>query len=254
MTQTKPTVQLIPALADNYIYLIDCDDFAIVVDPAEAEPVRHQLRLTGKKLTHILLTHHHYDHVGGVEELKEEYGCIVVGPEDYRVPALDIPVYEGFPLIIEPFTIDILDVPGHTTSHIAYYFSKENWLFCGDLLFSCGIGGLFEGTPRQMWHSLQKLETLPDQTLVFCGHEYTQSNLEFAVAIEPKAKHVEQRYREVKMIRSEGKPTLPSTMLLERKLNPFIRCADPEFRKSLGIEKASPLEAFEYVIHLRCEF
>lgn len=241
----------VPALTDNYVYLLREPDSGLVaaVDPSEAGPVVDALAARGWRLTHILNTHHHWDHTGGNLELKEATGAIVVGPkaDEPRIPGIDVALREGekFPFGAE--SAEIFDIPGHTRGHIAFYFPASKALFCGDTLFSLGCGRLFEGTPAQMWHSLSKLRRLPRDTRVYCGHEYTANNARFAMTLEPGNAALAKRAAEVTALRGEGQPTVPALMESEIAANPFLRADAPDLRRALHMETADPVEVFAEV-------
>ncbi|MFZ0565491.1 MAG: hydroxyacylglutathione hydrolase [Chlamydiales bacterium] len=246
---SKPTsaaaeISLIPALRDNYIFLIQQGNEAIAIDPAEASPLLEGLYSQNLTLTHILNTHHHFDHVGGNKKVKSATHCTVIGPDDPRIPALDTPVHEGERFTIGSLSFQVLFIPGHTSSHIAYFVPEKNWLFSGDTLFLGGCGRIFEGTAEQMLASLQKLAELPKETQVFCGHEYTLKNLQFAAMVEPNNMEVLIRLKKVSALCQQGEATLPATLQEELKTNPFLRVTKPELRKALDMEKASDLEVF----------
>lgn len=242
------TVELIPCLTDNYAYLLydPASDLCAVVDPSEPEPVKRALAQSRRRLTHILNTHHHLDHTGGNVPLKEEFGAKVVGPakDRERIPGIDIGVDENAPWEFGGYTARILEIPAHTRAHIAFAFEDENIIFTGDTLFSMGCGRLFEGTPQMMWASLSKLMRLSDDMRIYCGHEYTLSNGRFALTIEPENKDLRARVNDVAALREESRPTIPSTMGLEKKTNPFLRPHSPEIRKTLGLESADDVTVF----------
>lgn len=229
----------IPVLSDNYVYLVrdPKSDKTAVVDPAVAEPVMRELEKRGWILTHILNTHHHGDHVGANEELKRLTGCTIVGPraDRDRIPGIDIAVGDGESYFLGSAEAKVFDVPAHTRGHIAYWFADDRALFCGDTLFALGCGRLFEGTPQQLWSSLSKFMALPDDTRIYCAHEYTESNGRFALAIEPGNAALQARMNEVRRKREKNLPTVPSTLAEEKATNPFLRPDSPEIQKSVGL-------------------
>ena len=239
-------IELVPCLKDNYAYLVHDADAKLtaVVDPSEPDPVRQALSRHGWTLSHILNTHHHFDHTGGNLPLKEQFGAKVVGPakDRERIPGIDVEVSEAAPWTFGARRIAVLEIPAHTRAHIAFVF--DDAVFTGDTMFAMGCGRLFEGTPAMMWASLSKLMTLPDATRVFCGHEYTQSNGRFALTLEPGNAALAQRMREVDAARAKGAPTIPSTIGLEKKTNPFLRPDSAEIRRSLGLADAGDVEVF----------
>lgn len=238
----------IPVLNDNYVYLLhELRSGAVgVVDPAVHEPVLAELNRRDWKLTHILNTHHHPDHVGGNMALKEATGCTIIGPQAdaARIPGIDTVVADTDSIHLGQEVARVFDVPGHTRGHIAYWFADSQALFCGDTLFALGCGRLFEGTPAQMWDSLSKLRGLPDDTRVYCAHEYTESNARFAVTIEPGNETLHQRYHRIKEMRAAGKPTVPSTLGEEKATNPFLRPMSDNIRLHLGMADADDVAVF----------
>src|SRR6201991_3563609 len=237
-------IEIVPCLSDNYASLVKWGSQCAVVDPSEPEPVRAALARTGWKLTHILNTHHHLDHCGGNLDLKQETGAVVVGPgkDAARIPGLDVGVDETTGWEFDGRKVQVLEVPAHTRGAITFVIDGN--AFTGDTLFTLGCGRLFEGNPRTMWTSLSKLMTLPDDTRIWCGHEYTQSNGRFALTLEPGNAALKARMDEVIANRQAGKPTVPSTLGLEKKTNPFLRPDSAEIRKSLGMENADTVSAF----------
>ncbi len=216
----------IPAFDDNYIWLIRNGHYAAAVDPGDAEPVLEYLDRHGLRLAAILNTHHHGDHTGGNEDLLRHANAPVFGPRRENIPAVTHPVGEGDAVKLPGLAeFAVLDVPGHTAGHVAYY--GANSLFCGDTLFACGCGKLFEGTAAQMYASLQKLAALPDETDMYCAHEYTLANILFAKTVEPANADLVQREMRDRQAREQGLPTLPSTIALEKATNPFLRCEHP---------------------------
>ncbi len=237
-------IEIVPCLSDNYAYLVKSGDQCAIVDPSEAAPVRAALARTGWKLTHILNTHHHLDHCGGNLDLKQETGAKVVGPgkDAARIPGLDIGVDETTGWEFDGRKVQVLEVPAHTKGAITFVIDGN--AFTGDTLFTLGCGRLFEGDPQMMWTSLSKLMTLPDDTKVWCGHEYTQSNGRFALTLEPGNGDLKARMDDVNAARAASKPTVPSTLGLEKKTNPFLRPGSAEIRKSLGMEQADDVAVF----------
>jgi hydroxyacylglutathione hydrolase len=225
----------IPLLRDNYGYLLVCPKThtAAIVDPSESEPVLRRLQQENVALVAILNTHHHRDHTGGNDGLLAGGKLDVYGhkSDQGRIPGLTHGVDEGDEIIVGELRGEVLFIPGHTTGHIAYLFGKN--LFCGDTLFTAGCGRLFEGTPEQMQASLKKLMALPDDTKVYCGHEYTESNLRFAVTLEPKNHKLVSRFERVQALRARGVPTVPSTIEEEKQTNPFVRWDSKEIQASL---------------------
>jgi hydroxyacylglutathione hydrolase len=217
----------LPVLTDNYIYLLHdaASGATAVVDPAEAAPVLAAAEQRGWRISHVLNTHHHGDHVGGNLAIKQAHGAVILGPayDRDRIPGIDIAVDEASGAEIAGHRAQVFFVPGHTRGHITYYFADSAALFCGDTLFSVGCGRLFEGTPQQMWSSLQKLRALPDDTRIYCAHEYTESNCRFAVTVDPENTALQRRVAEVTALRAAGKPTIPSMLGVEKASNPFLR-------------------------------
>lgn len=224
MLANKLEITAIPAFEDNYIWLLRAGGKACaVVDPGDAGPVLEVLEQQGLDLSYILLTHHHYDHVGGVPELLERYDARVFGPVDERIPRVDRACREGDVIELPDLYVklQVLEVPAHTRTHIAFYM--HGVLFCGDTLFSLGCGRFFEGTPADMQNSLDKLAALPADTRVYCAHEYTQANCKFALAVEPENEALKARAREIDSLRAADKITLPARLGDELETNPFLR-------------------------------
>lgn len=216
----------VPAFADNYLWLLHDGKHALVVDPGDAEPVLAALTKHGLQLESILVTHHHADHTGGVAQLRGACGARVYGPATERIPAPFTPLREGDTARALGLDFQVIDVPGHTSGHIAFYHPDvrgKPLLFCGDTLFSGGCGKLFEGTPAQMLTSLDKLAALPGNTVVCCTHEYTLSNLRFAMTVEPGNSELAAYQADCTRLRSAGQPTLPSSIARELLINPFLR-------------------------------
>lgn len=225
-------IDALPAFTDNYIWLLQDTQrqHCAVVDPGDAAPVQAWLDASpGWQLTDILITHHHHDHVGGVQQLKARYGAKVYGPATEKIPALDQGLADGQRIRILEHDLDVIEVPGHTLGHIAYFHAATDtpWLLSGDTLFAAGCGRLFEGTAAQMFASLQRLAALPAHTLVYCTHEYTLSNLRFALAVEPENQQIAERFEKVSQLREAGQISLPSDLHTELATNPFLRCNEP---------------------------
>ena len=219
----------LPAFSDNYIWMLHDDRQAIVIDPGDAAPVAAALDAQGLALAAILVTHHHLDHVGGVAALRPRLQGPVYGPARENIPQPFVPLVNGETVSVLGQRFEVIDVPGHTAGHIAYFLADAGAgqapvLFCGDTLFSGGCGRLFEGTPAQMHHSLGRLAKLPGATRVCCAHEYTESNLRFAAAVEPANADLAAYITTCRGLRAQGQPTLPSTIAQERAINPFMRC------------------------------
>jgi hydroxyacylglutathione hydrolase len=250
----------IPLLRDNYGYLIICQktNTAGIVDPSEAEPVVRRVELEQVTLTAILNTHHHRDHTGGNEGLLAKQSLEVYGhkSDQGRIPGLTRGVDEGDEVVIGEVRGKVLFIPGHTTGHVAYLFGNN--LFCGDTLFTAGCGRLFEGTPEQMHGSLKKLMGLPDDTKVYCGHEYTESNLRFAMTLEPKNHKLVSRFERVQGLRARGASTVPSTMEEEKQTNPFLRWDSKEIQARLKAGSSGlrldPVSVFATVRKLKDAF
>ncbi|KAH9783489.1 putative hydroxyacylglutathione hydrolase 2 [Citrus sinensis] len=253
-------IELVPCLRDNYAYLLhDMDTGTVgVVDPSEAVPVIDALSRKNRNLTYILNTHHHHDHTGGNLELKARYGAKVIGSgvDKDRIPGIDIVLNDGDKWMFAGHEVHVIDTPGHTRGlefwdlifesapygytiniwgHISFYFPGSAAVFTGDTLFSLSCGKLFEGTPGQMFSSLQKIMSLPDDTNVYCGHEYTLSNSKFALSIEPNNEALQSYAAHIAQLRSKGVPTIPTTIKMEKSCNPFLRTSSPEIRQSLRI-------------------
>ncbi len=223
----------IPAFTDNYIWALQVDSSITLVDPGDAAPVIKIIKEKKLKIEDILITHHHFDHTGGLVELKKYISGKVYGPKNENINGIDIPVTEND--LIETLGIEFLTIetPGHTLDHVSFYGKEAGTLFCGDTLFSAGCGRLFEGTYEQLYNSIQKLNKLPDDTKIYCGHEYTLSNLEF-VRSQINNDYIEEKYKEISNMRSKNQISLPSILGIERKINPFLLEIVPDDIKSLS--------------------
>ncbi|UCG97970.1 MAG: hydroxyacylglutathione hydrolase [Burkholderiales bacterium] len=241
------TIEPIPAFDDNYLWLLVRGSQAAVVDPGDAAPVLQRLQQRNLSLQAILVTHHHGDHVGGVASLSRATGARVHGPGAEAIPARDVALAGGSRIDVLGVAFDVLDVPGHTLGHIAYHAPALRALFCGDTLFAAGCGRLFEGTAAQMTASLAKLASLPADTRVYCAHEYTLSNLRFALAVEPDSEALRRRQQACAALRRRGEPTLPSTIAEELATNPFLRCSEPDVRRAAEARAGGPLPTAESV-------
>lgn len=256
----KHAFEVVPlrAFEDNYIWTLRNDRYAAVVDPGDADPVLDYLQRERLELCAILATHHHPDHVGGVPDLLARGTVPVYGPRGEPIPTLTRALGDGDEIGIPQLGLrfSVLGIPGHTRAHIAYY--GANSLFCGDTLFACGCGRLFEGTPEQMYASLSKLATLPDETLVYSGHEYTLANIKFARAVEPENDDLKVRAASDAELRKRAQPTLPSTIGREKKTNPFLRCQQPAViasaDKYLGARAGDPVQVFAAIRQWKNKF
>ncbi|MBT4804177.1 MAG: hydroxyacylglutathione hydrolase [Legionellales bacterium] len=223
LTNNNIKVTPIKALTDNYIWAIESNNYLVVVDPGEAKPVIEYIKKHNLNLAAILVTHHHYDHTGGIAEILAFKETKVWGPVNESIPNISNPVENNdiieIPLLDLKF--QVLAIPGHTIDHIAYYGSSN--LFCGDTLFTAGMGRIFEGTAEQMYNSMQIIKSLPNTTNIYCGHEYTLANLKFAMLVEPHNLEIQKRYEEAKLLRKQNLPTVPAILSTELATNPFLR-------------------------------
>ena len=241
-------VTIIPALSDNYVFLLQDRraGFVAVIDPATAEVVTRELESRGLTLDLILNTHHHEDHTGGNRELKAKFGCRVVGPQGDkdRIPAIDLGVRAGEQVEVGQFKLEVIETPGHTRAHVAFHCPAARALFCGDTLFSLGCGRLLEGTADQMWTSLQKLRDLPDDTLVYFGHEYTEANAAFALSVDPGNPALLSRAEAVRVGRQAAQPSTPTLLGEEKRANPFLRADHPVIAAAMGLNGRPAVDVF----------
>ncbi len=242
------TLVTVPCLKDNYAYLLRCADTGAtaVVDVPDAAPIIEALAVRGWPLHQIFLTHHHWDHIDGVPALVVATGAKVIGAagDAHRLPSLDLALMAGDSISVGSDTGTVIDVPGHTVGHIAFHFPNSALVFTADSLMAMGCGRLFEGTPAQMWDSLQKLSLLPPETLICSGHEYTASNMAFALALEPGNPDLILRSDRINAARSQGLATVPSRLADELATNPFLRAATTQMKSALGTPNATDAEAF----------
>jgi hydroxyacylglutathione hydrolase len=251
-------IKQIPVLRDNYIYIIrePISNNVAVIDPAVDELVLQEAKKCNWNITHILNTHHHNDHVGGNLGIQKHTGCKIVGPlyDKNRIPGIDIEIDETQCFKLGKIECQILFLPGHTRGHIAYWFKEANALFCGDALFSVGCGRVFEGTMQEMWESLEKIKALPPETSVFCAHEYTESNVKFALSIDPENPQLKKKELEVKSLRSLNKPTVPFKIGDELQINPFLRSDSYTLKTRLNMHHSKPVEVFSKIRKLKDNF
>ena len=246
--KTMNDITPIPALRDNYIWALYNTRYAVVVDPGEAAPVLSFLKQHHLDLNAILCTHHHSDHTSGIAELCEVYNVPVYAPHSEDIPRTTHPLDGGETIELTELGIRLnaIDIPGHTRGHLA--FQGEGYVFCGDTLFGCGCGRIFEGTAEQMLNALKRLARLPDDTRVYCAHEYTEANIRFALACEPENEALRQRATDTRAMRIDGRPSLPSTIRLEKATNPFLRCSEASVIQSVqrncGINEQNELPVF----------
>ena len=237
-----------PCLSDNYCVLVHdpASGDTAAIDAPDADALRIALADKGWSLTHILVTHHHFDHTQGIADLKIETGCKVIGPADEasKIPTLDETVNNGDSFDFGGDLVHVISTPGHTLGMVNFHFSNSGVVFTGDTLFSLGCGRIFEGDQAMMWDSLTRLMELPASTIVYCGHEYTQANAEFSLTIDPDNPALVARAAEIAELRKSGQPTIPTTIGQELETNPFLRAADPKIRSNLGMENASDAEVF----------
>ncbi|MBL4726384.1 MAG: hydroxyacylglutathione hydrolase [Rhizobiaceae bacterium] len=237
-----------PCLGDNYGVLLhdEASGQTAAIDAPDGQAVLDALKDKGWSLTHILVTHHHADHTQGIGAVTSKFDCKVIGPTDTmsRVPSIQQGVDDGDSFDFAGHSVRVIGTPGHTLDMINFYFADQGVVFTGDTLFAMGCGRIFEGNPSMMWASLQKLMALPADTVIYCGHEYTQANADFAMSVDGGNPELQKRVEIVKALRAAGKPTLPTVMQVELDTNPFLRAGDAGIRKNLGMENADDAEVF----------
>lgn len=241
-------VEMFPCLSDNYGFLLrdTATGATAAIDTPEVGPILEALERRGWLLTHILNTHHHGDHAGGNIELKRRTGCTIVGPlrDAERIPGIDVGVDDGDSFELGASCLEVFATPGHTRGHIVYLLREARIGFVGDTLFALGCGRLFEGTPGQMWASLQKILAWPDDTRIYCAHEYTQANARFALSVDPENEPLRRRAADVDRLRADHLPTVPTVLELEKATNPFLRPGSPSLRAALGMASADDVAVF----------
>ena len=251
-------IEIIPCLNDNYSYLLNDKDSNItaIIDPSDFSSCDEIINKKYNKLNYILNTHHHADHVGGNQKLKEKYKSKILGFEldKNRIPDIDISLKDKQSFKIGNTSFEVIFIPGHTKGHIAFYFKNEKIVFTGDTLFSLGCGRIFEGTHEQMFNSLNKLKNLPEDTKIYCGHEYTKKNLEFCLVYDQKNDFLKKKSNWVKSKLESNSPTLPSSINEEKKTNIFLRCDDPSIKNALNLNNASEQEIFSKLRDLKDSF
>ena len=250
-------IEIISCLSDNYSYLIhdEVSNTVAIIDPSEFKPCDKIIKKYNK-LDFILNTHHHADHVNGNLELKKKYNSKILGfsQDKRRIPGIDILLEENQKQKIGNLEFEVIFIPGHTKGHIAFFFSKEKIAFTGDTLFSLGCGRVFEGTHEEMFYSLNKIKNLPPDTKIYCGHEYTKSNLNFCLAYDPQNTFLKEKAIDIQKKLNSNLPTIPSILGQEIKTNIFLRCNDPEVKRALGLKNSSDLEVFSKLRDLKDSF
>ncbi|HVZ06090.1 hydroxyacylglutathione hydrolase [Hyphomicrobium sp.] len=248
-------IVLLPCLADNYCVLLHEPESGqtAIVDAPHAGTIKTALNARNWRLNHIFVTHHHTDHTAGIPELKGHFGASVTGPEAEadRIPGLTRGVTASTRLDFAGHPIEVIETPGHTLGHVTYHLPQDSVAFTGDTLFSLGCGRIFEGDPQMMWDSLSKIAALPDDTRIYCGHEYTLSNARFATNVEPENEALKARVAEIEALRAAGKPTLPTTIEAEKAANPFLRPQSRRIRARLGLDGAPDWEVFAHLRQLK---
>lgn len=244
-------IRQFPCLQDNYGFLVRCSETGevAVIDTPEAEVILEEAQTLGWPISAIWNTHHHWDHAGGNAAIAKATGAQIIAPraEQATIGHVDQPVSPGDTVMLGHERAQVIDVGGHTLGHVAYWFEDAGVAFVGDSLFALGCGRMFEGTPEQMWDSLKKIRNLPDETHVYCAHEYTLDNAAFAETIEKSNPLLKSYRKKIEKMRSKNEPTVPSVLAIEKSINPFLRCDHPAVKKAVGMEKADPAEVFAEV-------
>ena len=235
----KAHVILVPILSDNYAYILEKNGDVAVIDPGQPEPLLNELKNRNLSPSVILNTHHHSDHIAGNKAIMDQYGATLIAPEKdfHRIPDVNRPVKEGSALSFGGETVEIFETPGHTNGHICFFFPDSKILFAGDLIFAMGCGRAFEGTPEELFNSLQKVKALPPETEIYCGHEYTLSNAEFCLTVEPDNADLIARHKMVKQYRDNNLPTIPTTLEEELKTNVFLRAENANIFSDIRAKK-----------------
>ncbi len=249
-------IRQFPCRSDNFGVLVHSGDTTIAIDAPEEKPILAALEANGWTLTHILTTHHHADHVEANEALKARFGITIVGPEKEKakIPGIDRAVSGGETLDIGGIKVEAIDTPGHTLGEISYFLPEAKAVFAADALFSLGCGRLFEGDAAMMWESLKRLRALPDDTMLYCGHEYTATNAKCAISVDPGNLALQERVKQVEELRVAGKPTLPVSLGDEKRTNPFLRADVTELKEAIGMADADPAEVFAAIRKKRDQY
>lgn len=241
--------------SDNFGVLVHDPETGLTasIDAPEGPPILDVLEDKGWTLSHVFLTHHHADHTAGLPDLDAKFQPRLIGPKKSmdKVPGISLPVSQGNVIEWSGRDVNVLETPGHTLDHVTYWFSDDAVVFAGDTLFALGCGRIFEGDPAMMWESLEKLAALPDATKLYCGHEYTLANARFALTVDPENAELKSRSEEIARLRRDNLPTLPSTIGVERRTNPFLRAADPTLKQILDMPNASDADVFAHIRHAK---
>jgi hydroxyacylglutathione hydrolase len=248
------TVDIIPVISDNYAFILHDGSSAIVIDPGETAPVSRYLAEKKLRLSTILVTHHHADHCGGVARLMQSKEVRLMAPADPRIGRVDESLKDNDQRIVVSTPMEVIAAPGHTLTHLVYYFPAIGALFTGDTLFSAGCGRLFEGSPADMVRSLTRCASLPDDTAIYAGHEYTEENLRFALSVDPDNHAIHDRLKVVGELRRQGKPSIPSTLADEKAINPFLRLKEIAIRTLLRMERSTDIEVFAQLRRMKDNF